>query len=117
MPQNRSAGYISLNGTPYLVDKDPKSGVFSYNRASTPKKAVQATRRNASTGQSNLIEVLFKYSDGFGDATVNDSRDTYHYALNLYTEREGELVVLPGLLRLDPETNVSAVLGDINLPW
>jgi len=117
MSDARGAGYVSLNGEPYLVTKDPTTGDFVYQRSSTPKKAVQSTRRNASTGQSNLVEVEFRYVDGFGDETVDDARDTYHYAMNFFTEREGELVVLPGVLQFEPDTTIpsGATDADINL--
>lgn len=117
MAMPRSAGVVSLNGEPYLVNRDGKTGDFAYSRQSTPKKSVQSTRRNASTGQSNLVEVKFSYNDGIGDETVMDSRDTMHYTLNLFTEHDGEMVMLPGILRLDPDTNASAVLADIQLMW
>lgn len=117
MAQPRGSGYVSLNGVPYIVAKDPKSFDFAYSRQSTPKKAVQSTRRNASTGQSNLVEVKFSYTDGAGDENVSDVRDTMHYTLNLFTERDGELVVLPGVLRIDPDTDASAIIADIQLMW
>ena len=117
MSMPRGAGYISLNGEPYIVSKDPKSGEFAFSRASTPKKAVQSTRRNAATGQSNMLEVHFNYVDGFGDEIVNDSRDTLRYSLNVFSEREGELVVLPGVLQMEPDTAIpsGATDADINL--
>jgi hypothetical protein len=117
MSQPRGAGYVRINGEPYLVVKDPKSGAFTYTRGTTPKKAVQSLRRLTATGQSNLIEAKFSYKDGIGDESVEDTRDTMHFTSNLYAEREGELIVLPGVLRIDPDTDPSAVVADIQLAW
>jgi len=117
MSQSRNAGYVSIDGEPYLVSKDPKSLSETYSRSSTPKKAVQSTRRNASTGQSNLLDIKFSYSEGIGDENATDGRDTLHYSMNLFTERTGEAVVLPGMLRLDPEENADPILSDANMIW
>ncbi len=117
MAMPRGAGYIRLDGLPYRVAKDAKSGDFVYTRTTTPKKQVQSLKRLTTTGQSNLIEVKFSFTDGIGDESVGNTRDTMDYTLNLYGDRDGELVVLPGMLRIDPDDNSDPVLADINLPW
>jgi hypothetical protein len=117
MSQPRSAGYVGINGVPFAVVKDPKTNAFTYMRQSTPKKAVQSTRRNTSTGQSNMIEAKFQYTDGVGDESVNDTRDTMHYTMNLFTERQGEAVILPGMIAVVPDDDPSSTIADSNMIW
>ena len=114
--QKRTAGNVSINGVPYVVLKDA-DGNFVYQRKSAPKKAQNSTRRNAETGESNMIAVRWDFSDGFGDVGSSDDRDTLQYTLNLFTERAGEAVALPAILTLEPDDNADAVIADIQLCW
>jgi len=114
--QKRTSGDVAINGVPYLVLKD-KDGNFVYARKSAPKKSVTSTRKNAFTGESNLLEVRFDYKDGFGDQQADDTRDTIHFSMNLFTEREQEAVVLPALLSLVPDDDSDPVIADIQLQW
>lgn len=108
--QRRIPGYIKLNSQPYLVSRDPKTLEAKYAIDNTPKTQVVSRRMDTSTGKSNIVEGLFKGLDGFGAGKLKNARSTYtyssdhyHYATNIFTEREGEWIVLPSPRSIIPD--------------
>lgn len=103
MQVKRTPGYIKLNGEPYVVIKNPQTNEFAYSRDSGPKSNVQTAKRNALTGKSNLVEIKFDATDGYGAFILDDAQDRYHYATNFLTERPAEWVALPAPRAIIPD--------------
>lgn len=117
----RQPGYISINNQVYLVVKDPKTNAYTYQINSTPKTQVISRRMDTATGKTNLVEGIFRGLDGYASTKLKNSRsayvyssENYHFALNLYSEREGEWIVLPSPRPIVPSTGASAGATFIN---
>lgn len=99
MPERRSPGTVKLNGIPYRVSKG-QNGQYLYQSQFLPKFNPSASHPNVSVGKSNLLEFRWGMSQGMGDSRLTTGKDTYHYAQNMYMEREGEAVMLPSALEV-----------------
>lgn len=123
MPEiRRPAGYVTVNGQPYRVAKDPKSGAFQYQLSSTPKTQVVSRRMDATTGKTNIVEGIFRGIDGFSSTKLKNSRssyvyssENYHFALNVFSEREGEWIVLPTPRPIVPDAEATSGASFLNL--
>lgn len=100
MPSLRHSGDIQLNGVPYNIAKDLKSGDYQYQRASTPKaNASNAKMWATSTGKSGMIEASWPMVDGMGDSAMGKFQ-RYNYTIGTWNERPGEIVMLPSAIPL-----------------